>query len=181
MKRSLDQPSRPLVEQAIDDLSAILRLRTYLAPPAWGELNLTIGQLQVLMKLRRFGPVPMHRIAEWAASRPASATSVVDRLERHGLVERVHPEADRQIVEARLTPEGTHLIDEVLGVRRDGFRAVFDALDDAQLAELHRLLSRVIAAGETLAAREAPRALPRDRDEGAVDPDRSQPTPGASR
>ena len=81
MKRPPDQPSRALVEQAIDDLSAILRLRTYLAPPAWGELNLTIGQLQVLMKLRRFGPVPMHRIAEWAAGRePADVQRISTRL-----------------------------------------------------------------------------------------------------
>lgn len=181
MKRPPDQPTRPLVDQAIDDLSAILRLRTYLAPPAWGELNLTIGQLQVLMKLRRFGPVPMHRIAEWAASSPASATSIVDRLERHGLVERVHPEADRRIVEARLTPEGTRLIDEVLGVRRDGFRAVFDALEDAELAELHRLLGRVIAAAETLAARDGSGRVPGEADPGRTAQERSQPRSGATR
>lgn len=32
-----DLRGRPLVEQAIDNLSTILRLRTYLAPPAWGS------------------------------------------------------------------------------------------------------------------------------------------------
>jgi len=181
MTPDADQPRRPLVEQAIDDLSAILRLRTYLAPPAWGELNLTIGQLQVLMKLRRFGPVPMNRIAAWAASRPASATSVVERLEGHGLVERTHSPADRRIVEARLTAVGTRLIDEVLGVRREGFRAVFDTLDDGDLAELHRLLGRVIAAGETLAAREGLGGFPGDRDDRRIDSDRSRPRPGPAR
>lgn len=155
MNRAPDQGSRTLVEQAIDDLSAILRLRTYIAPPVWGEINLTIGQLQLLMKLRRFGPVPMHRIAEWLASRNASATGVVDRLEQHGLVERVHSQRDRRIVEASLTPEGTHLIDEILGVRREGFRAVLDALTDTELADLHRLLGRVIAAGELIARSES--------------------------
>lgn len=115
----------------------------------------------------------MHRIAAWAASGAASATSVVDRLERHGLVDRVHPPADRRIVETSLTPEGTRLIDEVLGVRREGFRAVFDALDDAELAELNRLLSRVIAAGEALAAGQGPQGVPGDPHERPVDPGRS--------
>ncbi len=155
MNRAPDQGSRTLVEQAIDDLSAILRLRTYIAPPVWGEINLTIGQLQLLMKLRRFGPVPMHRIAEWLAARNASATAIVDRLEHHGLVERVHSQRDRRIVEASLTPAGTHLIDEILGVRREGFRAVLDALTDTELADLHRLLGRVIAAGELIARAES--------------------------
>ncbi len=146
-----DRADRAPVEQAIDDLSAILRLRTYLAPPAWGEINLTIAQVQLLMKLRRFGPVPMHRIAGWMASRNASATGIVDRLEHHGLVQRVHSQLDRRLVEASLTTEGTRLIDEILGVRREGFRAVLDDLTDAELADLHRLLGRVIAAGEAMA------------------------------
>lgn len=151
-----DPVPRPLVEQAIDDLSAILRLRTYIAPPVWGETNLTIRQLQLLMKLRRFGPVPMHRIAEWFALGNASATDVVGRLERHGLVERVHVQRDRRIVETRLTADGTRLIDEILGVRRDGFRVVLDALSDAELAELHRLHGQVIAAADSIARAEPP-------------------------
>ncbi|MGK2851546.1 MAG: MarR family winged helix-turn-helix transcriptional regulator [Candidatus Limnocylindrales bacterium] len=167
MSGATDEPSRALVEQAIDDLSAILRLRTYIAPPAWAETNLTIGQIQLLMKLRRFGPVPMHQIAEWLARRNASATGIVDRLERHGLVERRHPERDRRVVEVVLTAAGTGLIDEILGVRREGFRAVFDALTDDDLADLHGLLGRAVAAGERIAHAESPSspasALPSDR------------------
>lgn len=151
-----DPVPRPLVDQAIDDLSAILRLRTYIAPPAWGETNLTIGQLQLLMKLRRFGAVPMHRIAELIGSSHASATGVVDRLVHHGLVERMHVRRDRRIVETSLTAEGTRVIDEILGVRREGFRAVLGALTDAELAELHRLLGRVIAAADSIARSEPP-------------------------
>lgn len=142
---------RPSVERAIDDLSAILRLRTYIAPPAWGELNLTILQLQLLMKLRRFGPVPMHRIAEWLSTRNASATGVVDRLVHHGLVERSRAPHDRRLVETRLTADGTRLIDEVLGIRRDGFRAVLAALSDDELDDLHRLLQQVVDAAEAIA------------------------------
>lgn len=150
MTRTAGDPSgpRPRVERAIDDLSAVLRLRTYIAPPVWGELNLTILQLQLLLKLRRFGPVPMHRIAEWLSSRNASATGVVDRLADHGLVERARVPHDRRVVEARLTDEGTRLIDEVLGIRRDGFRAVLAALSDDELDALHRLLTRVVEAAE---------------------------------
>lgn len=155
MSQPAEAPSRDLVEQAIDDLSAILRLRTYIAPPVWGETNLTIGQIQLLMKLRRFGPVPMHRIAEWLTRRNASATGAIDRLERHGFVERRHSARDRRVVEAALTDEGARLIDEILGVRREGFRAVLDTLTDAELSGLHRLLGRVIDAGAPLVAKQA--------------------------
>lgn len=58
-------------------------------------------------------------------------------------------------MEASLTDEGARLIDEILGVRREGFRAVLDALTDAELSDLHRLLGRVIAAGAPLVAEQS--------------------------
>jgi DNA-binding MarR family transcriptional regulator len=120
------------------------------------------------MKLRRFGPVPMHRIAAWLTGRNATATGAIDRLQRHGFVERRYSAHDRRVVEAALTDEGAHLIDEILGVRREGFRAVFDSLTDAELSELHRLLGRVIAAGGPMVAEQSATDAPVD-DRGAAE------------
>ncbi len=51
-------------------------------------------------------PRRMSDLAECAQTSQASLTGIVDRLEEHGLVERVRSDEDRRVVEVALTADG---------------------------------------------------------------------------
>ncbi len=52
------------------------------------------------------GPRRMSDLAECAQTSQASLTGIIDRLEEHGLVERVRSRHDRRVVEVTLTTAG---------------------------------------------------------------------------
>jgi DNA-binding MarR family transcriptional regulator len=97
-------------------------------------------------------PITPGLIAERAIVSSASATSVLDTLERRGLlVRRPHPDDGRKLV-IELTGAGRAIIDQVLpGIHRLETR-VMSALTPAERAQLMRLLSKVQASAATTAA-----------------------------
>jgi DNA-binding MarR family transcriptional regulator len=96
-------------------------------------------------------PITPGLIAERAIVSSASATSVLDTLEKRGLiVRRPHPDDGRKLV-IDLTDAGRAIIDRVLpGIHMLETR-VMSALTPADLAQLMRLLSKVQASAATVA------------------------------
>ena len=85
----------------------------------------------------------MSVIAGWLNVSLPSVTGTVERLERHGLVERRHSAGDRRVVEVHLTDRGRDLRDEMVGLRLGAIRTAFGVLDAAELADLTRLLQAI--------------------------------------
>ena len=106
--------------------------------------ELTFGQMRLLFLLSKHGPSPMSRVAEWLAVGLPAASGVVDRIERHGLVERQHRLDDRRVVECQLTAAGRQLIEEIAGMQRSVFRETLAVLTEDELATLARLLQIVL-------------------------------------
>jgi DNA-binding MarR family transcriptional regulator len=96
----------------------------------------------VLLSFSRSGALPLGKIGDRLQVHPTSVTSIIDRLERDGLVRRQpHPE-DRRGVLAEITAEGRLLIaaaTEDLVAARFGLRA----LGDEELGTLTDLLTPV--------------------------------------
>ena len=112
--------------------------------PAWVAAELTSGQLRLLFKLSRQGPTSMSGIGEWLGTSLSSVTGTVERLERHGLVERRHGADDRRIVEVHLSDPGRELVADILGIRLESIRRFLGALDPDELGDLDRLLRLII-------------------------------------
>lgn len=108
--------------------------------PAWLAQDLTLAQVRTLFLIAHEAPLPMGRLAEILGVSVASASGIVDRLERHGLVAREHRTDDRRIVECVLTDTGRGIIDEASGQRLEMARRVLDVLAPDELAEFHRLI-----------------------------------------
>lgn len=125
------------------------------AIPSWAAHELTFGQLRLLFLLNVEGPVAIGRIAEWLHVGLPTASGVVDRLERHGLVERRHRLDDRRVVECALTDPGQRLLDDIVGMRSDAIRHILGVLSAEELAQLDRLLQAVIDRSPPPAARPA--------------------------
>jgi len=112
--------------------------------PGWVAAELTSGQLRLLFKLSRQGPTSMSGIGEWLGTSLSSVTGTVERLERHGLVERRHGADDRRIVEVHLSDPGRELLADILGIRLESIRRFLGVLDPDELRDLDRLLRLII-------------------------------------
>ncbi len=99
----------------------------------------------MLAALRRAGrPLRAGEVTTMTGAPGASITKRLDRLERAGLVERTVAERDRRGVLVALTDAGTTLVDEVFPQQLDRERAALVDLDEAERAELARLLAVVL-------------------------------------
>jgi DNA-binding MarR family transcriptional regulator len=108
--------------------------------PGWLAQDLTLAQVRTLFLIAHEAPLPMGRIAEILGVSVGSASGIVDRLERHGLVMREHRTDDRRIVDCILTDVGHGLIDEMSGRRIEMARQALGVLAPDELAEFHRLV-----------------------------------------
>lgn len=73
----------------------------------------------------------------------SSASNLVDKLERRGLLHRERSSADQRVVHLRLTDEGRHLVQAAPQPARGILPDALEQLSDAQLAELEQLLAQV--------------------------------------
>jgi DNA-binding MarR family transcriptional regulator len=112
--------------------------------PHWVAQELTFSQMRLLFLLSKNGPAPMSRIAEWLGVSLPTATGIVERVERHGLVARQHRLDDRRVVDCGLTDAGRRLIDEVSGMRVEMMRQYLAVLSDAELSQMARLIDTMI-------------------------------------
>jgi DNA-binding MarR family transcriptional regulator len=108
--------------------------------PAWLAQELTLAQVRTLFLIAHAAPLPMGRIAEILGVSVASASGIIDRLERHGLVAREHRTDDRRVVECVPSDVGRRLIDEMSGRRIELARRALAVLTPDELAEFHRLI-----------------------------------------
>jgi DNA-binding MarR family transcriptional regulator len=136
---SPDDPNIDAVVQAVSSLWE----RQDSDVPDWAAQELTFGQMRLLFLLSKHGPSPMSHIAEWLGVGLPTASGTVERVERHGLVERRHRVDDRRVVECQLTVAGRELLEEIAGMQRDVLRRTLGVLTGDELRELARLISIV--------------------------------------
>ena len=108
--------------------------------PGWLGQDLTLAQVRTLFLIAHKAPLPMGGIADILCVSVASASGIVDRLERHGLVEREHRTDDRRVVECVPSDVGRRLVDDMSGQRNDMARRALSVLSPDELAEFHRLI-----------------------------------------
>ena len=107
------------------------------------QSGLTESQFGVLEALLHLGPLCQRELAAKVLKSPGNMTTVVDNLERRGLVERRREGDDRRVVTVHLTTDGEKRIREVfprvVGVLVAAFSEL-TASDQKQLAALCRRL-----------------------------------------
>jgi DNA-binding MarR family transcriptional regulator len=143
-KASLEAASPEGIATRIDELVRVLNPLNQPAPP-WLDQELTFSQFRVLYLLSEQGPITMSRLAEILDVTPATATGVIERLEKRGLAERSHRGDDRRVVECNLSEAGRQMVGAATGARLDQMRHWLSVLTPNELDQLDRLLSNVIA------------------------------------
>src|SRR5688572_11930448 len=106
-------------------------------------LGLTDSQFGVLEALLHLGPSAQHELGRALFTSRANVTTVVDNLERRGLVRRKRDSLDRRSVIVHLTPEGRALIEEIFPEHVQAIVEQFAALDADEQETLGRLCKQL--------------------------------------
>lgn len=80
---------------------------------ALAEHSLTISQFGILEALLHLGKLQQHTLGEKLLRSGGNITTVVDNLEKRGLIERERCKDDRRCIWVKLTGEGSGLISKV--------------------------------------------------------------------
>jgi DNA-binding MarR family transcriptional regulator len=117
-------------------------------PKEWLALDLTAGQLRVLLLLYTNGPLRMSDISSSLGVSMATATGVLNRMVERGIVVRESDPNDRRIVLCRVSPEGEKLVSGLwLSWSKRG-EEMLRALDRPKLLAVRAMLEALLEAGE---------------------------------
>ncbi|MFD7734909.1 MarR family winged helix-turn-helix transcriptional regulator [Kitasatospora phosalacinea] len=114
------------------------------------EHGASVARLRTLRVLALSGePLRMRDLAEHVGNAARTTTTIVDSLERDGLVERVRHPTDRRAFLLTLTAEGARRHREAEELDRAALAAATGTLNDTEREQLRTLLGRIRAAVDT--------------------------------
>lgn len=138
------------IEALVQQLSQLARPK----PDTWHDVDLTIGQLKAIFVLNRRQPDSLTGFASALGVSLASASALVERLVRLGMVNRSTSPNDRRQLMLTLAPTGEALIARIEERSRARVREALLALSPRGLEGLE------IALTELLAVAAKPRSQP---------------------
>ncbi|HYK95136.1 MAG TPA: MarR family transcriptional regulator [Candidatus Dormibacteraeota bacterium] len=110
--------------------------------------HVSLSQMHVLWLLQHHGAMSMSRLADLLDVSMSNATGLIDRMEEHGLIERVRVPDDRRIVLVRPAAAGLQALSETESSKRERMRGVIGRLPASEqpivlaaLRSLRRALS----------------------------------------
>lgn len=108
------------------------------------SLGSTQAQYQVLRILDDLDSVSMTKISKLLFRGKSNLTTLIDRMERVGLVQRVALEEDRRVSNISITPKGKRLHDKVAKHHRLFILEKLNGLSDSDVDDLLRLLGETV-------------------------------------
>ena len=130
-------PSREeLLGDVLNELNQISFRDFQGALKRWHEGALSLVHLNLLMLLRARGPLTMTHLAELLDVSVASATGIVDRMEKKGVIERTRSEEDRRVVEVSVTDVGEEVFSAMQAERQIRLAQLLAEIKDDDLAAL---------------------------------------------
>ena len=141
-KKSAVSVRRYLVEGILvagrENSAATVLLHTAIAE----RVGLTATDTKTIDTLMRLGPVTAGEVAGYTGLATASVTSLIDRLEKKGLVRRVRDPHDRRRVMVEPVRERLAGGEAVFGSIREGFANLLERYTDEQLETILDFIQR---------------------------------------
>lgn len=107
------------------------------------RVKLTVSQFGVLEALYHLGPKCQRDLAEKTLKSTGNITTVIDNLEKRGLVQRIRSAEDRRYITVHITDEGRGVIEEVFPEHNEKVVKFFSVLNADEKAELGRLCKKI--------------------------------------
>ncbi|WP_374711412.1 MarR family winged helix-turn-helix transcriptional regulator [Symbiobacterium terraclitae] len=141
--------ARPSVNQQVAEIDELLRevgaLLRKRGRDILGNFDITSPQFDALLVLREHGELTMGELCAKMYLACSTATDLIDRMERNGLIERVRDTADRRVIRLRVLPKGSELIEQVLEARQAYLATAMAGLGASDKARIIRTLEELSA------------------------------------
>ncbi|MBI5830120.1 MAG: MarR family transcriptional regulator [Chloroflexi bacterium] len=108
-----------------------------------GEWGITTAQYGVLLHLMRGEPLSLTDLSGLIFRSNSTLTSLIDRMERDGLVARVAHVNDRRITTVELTPKGGELLNKIRSHHRPFLADMMSCLSPEDLTRIGELLGKI--------------------------------------
>ena len=132
---------------ALDTLIKLNRsanaVQARLGPLLQKDFGLTESQFGILEALYHLGPLNQGELCRKILRSGSNVTTVVDNLERDGLVRRVRDETDRRVQVVHVTEQGRALLERTLPHHIGRVVALMSALEPDEQRELGRLCRKL--------------------------------------
>lgn len=109
------------------------------------DAGLTGPQLILMRSIHDLGEVTIRELAVHTNMSQGTATTILDRLERNGYVQRVRSNSDKRKVHAHLTDEGRKLLAQAPQPLQESFVEQFHQLQDWEQSLLLSSVQRISA------------------------------------
>jgi MarR family 2-MHQ and catechol resistance regulon transcriptional repressor len=153
---SLDRRAADLQDVVQDILKQFQCVNAAAANGPHAELN--VQELRLVEFLGNEGPRMMRELAEHLTVAVNSVTSIVDHLERKGLVRRQRSAEDRRVIRVELTDLGREIYQSLVEVNLRLFRSMLGALTEDEQEIFMVLFRKIARAGRTQVQQLAPSA-----------------------
>jgi MarR family transcriptional regulator, organic hydroperoxide resistance regulator len=152
----------PLMCEVVEQLRGLLHACLTASVPAWLDLQLTLPQLRTVFIVAHHGPSSVMQVAQYLGIGEPTASHLVEKLVRAGLVDRRTDPQDRRRAIVRLTPAGEARIHQLLGWEHN-LTGWLQQVPDADLARFQhglQALMQVVHGQATDEGRAAAAAAP---------------------
>lgn len=130
-------------DQVLVSLRQIIRAIDLHSKKLERDSGLTGPQLLIMQLIGSHGEITSSVIAREVSLSQATVTSILDRLERKGLLQRIRSTADKRKVIVSLTDEGESSLEAAPALLQDSFIRAFNLLEDWEQSLILSSLQRV--------------------------------------
>jgi DNA-binding MarR family transcriptional regulator len=138
---------RPAVERTLEAFEAFQQQLMSVHAPEFAAIDLTMAQAKLLYVVTAAGELSMSVIAQRLGVTISTASGAVDHLVGLGLIGRTDDPANRRQVRVSVTRLGHDTLERLRELSTRQLRALFDVLDDDDLAVIEhatRLMSHAV-------------------------------------
>ncbi|MBY5921110.1 MarR family winged helix-turn-helix transcriptional regulator [Ferrimonas balearica] len=132
-------------EQLLISLRKVIRAIDLHSRKLSKESGLTGPQLVVMQKIDKLGGPIARQVAAEVNLSPATVTSIIDRLESRGLVNRIRDDEDKRRVRLSLSEEGQQLLASAPQPLQEHFIERYQALEEWEQSLLLSSVERIAA------------------------------------
>ncbi len=128
------------IERLLRHVAMIIRRR---GRDILADFNITNPQFNALLALRENDGITMGELCDKLFLAYSTATDLIDRMEKNGLLERKRDSQDRRVIRLAITNKGKVAISEVVAARRRYVASILERLSVEQRSHLAESLDRL--------------------------------------
>ena len=106
------------------------------------KFDLTPPQFRALIIIKKHSKTNMKNIVNKMHRKPPTATGIIDRVVKKGLVRRYGSKKDRRVVNAELTEKGEKLVKEIHKKALSQLKEDIESFDNVEIDQLINLLNK---------------------------------------